>query len=438
MTVPGDRFGRDLSSWLDSEADVRAPAWLHDAAIARVVQTHQRPAWLVRIRTIWSANARSGDSSRLTAARIIVVVALLALVLAMLWVVAASPRPPLEDIRNGQILVGRQATSAEAQYVTFDPDGSSERRLFEAAECGQCAWWSPDGRRIIFPETIDDRLVTAIVRADGAAKVVLQPLPESTVNLGPAGWSVDGSLIALAGWDDTDPTRRGIYVATPEGADLRQVSRSDDGRPHDWATFSPDGSRVLYLAQDPVGPTDGGIAGDLFVVRLDGTDQRQVNPAGTKVVATVRVGRPMDWSPDGETIAFAAIEGDIDSGQSAIFLANAEGADARRISNWSTGTDSVDWAPLGSSILAGDATDGVDSIWLIDAESTERTDLWTSTASDAACCGTWSPDATLILFERGPAGGRDLWTMRTDGTIVDQVTDLPADYIWYSWGRSPE
>ena len=329
MTAPIDRFERDLAGWLETEENVRAPDWLHAAALADALHTRQRPGWLVRLRTSSLGADRPEHRRRRSALAIAVAVGLLLLALGAAWITGSRLSPDPEAVPNGQILVARQFDSPTAEYLTMDADGSGETRLFEAEDCGQCAWWSPDGGRIMYPEIANGRLTTAIVRADGAAKVVLQPLPGSTVNVGPGGWSPDGTLIALAGWDDTDPTRRGIYVATPDGTELRQVSRSADGRPHDWTTFSPDSRHILYIATDQVGPSAGGIAGDLHVVTLDGGEDRQVNPAGTKVVATVRAGRPMDWSPDGEQIVFAAIEGDLDAGRSAVFLASQAKAPTR-------------------------------------------------------------------------------------------------------------
>lgn len=436
MKTSHERFERDLAAWLEAEGGMRAPSWLHEAAIARVVHTPQRSRWLVRLRSVVDSTDLPIDQRRGSTVRLALVVGLALLALMALLLMFAGSRPLPEAVRNGRILLARQATPSSAEYMTIRADGTDELRLFTARDCGQCAWFSPDGRRIMFPEDADGRLVTAIVRADGAAKVVLQPLPDSTVNLGPGGWSADGSLIALAGWDDADRSRRGIYVATPEGTNLRQVTRSDDGRPHDWTTFSPDGRRLLYMATDARGPSGGGIAGDLFVVNIDGSGNRRVNPRGTKVVATVRVGRPMDWAPTGVTIVFAAVEGDLDAGRSAVYVANADGTDPRRISDWSTFALSVDWAPNGSRVLSGDRIGGRESIWLLDMASGEQRTLWTSTQTDAGCCGTWSPDASLILFQRGPTATRDLWTMLPDGVVAVQVTNEPADYIWYEWGRA--
>ncbi len=426
-----DRMDVDLTALLDSETETMAPSWLHDSAIARAMRTPQRPGWRVGLGSL--LDGVTPTPGRRRPQMVAAVVALSALAGAGVWLLGSRPEMDLPSIRNGQILVARETEGPEAEYLTMNADGSNERLVFEAQECGQCAFWSPDGTRILIPEAVNNRLMTAVVRADGAAKVVLQPLPGSTVNLGPGGWSPDGSLIALAGWDDTDPSRRGIYVAAPDGTSLRQVSRSADGRPHDWTTFSPDGSQILFIAGDPVGPSSGGIAGDLMIVNLDGTGQRRLNPEGTKVVATVRAGRPMDWSPDGTSIAFAAIEGHLNLGRSAVYLVPADGGEPEQVTEYGEWVLSVDWAPTGSLILSGDSIGGTESMWTLDASSGQRRTLWTSTPADPACCGTWSPDGRLILFERGQPGRRDLWTMQADGTVLGQITRTPADYVWYSW-----
>ncbi len=435
---PDDRFPGTVADWLEAEARGPAPEWLHEAAMASAVRVRQRPAWAVRLGGWWAGGPPEAVVRRERGLRLAVVLAGLILALIAVAAIGARRAEP-SPIRNGSILVGREGVGTSTRYLTMEPDGSSEHGFFEAPahECGQCAFLSPDGTRIMIPEVSGERLTTAIIRADGSAKVVLLPFPDTTVNLGPGGWSADGSHIALSGWDDTDPTRRGIYVARLDGTELRQLTHSDDGRGHDWPIFSPDGTKLLFIAQDPVGAPQGGFDGDLFVINLDGSGLRRLNPAGTKVHATASMGRPMDWSPDGSRIVFAVIEGDLAQGRSASFIVPAVGGEAVRRSAWTTWDVSVEWSPVGDWILAGGIGSSNESIRIARPDGGAERELWPAGSSDPACCGTWSPNGELILFQRGPTDRRDLWTMNPAASDLTQITDLPARYIWYAWAARP-
>ena len=190
----------------------------------------------------------------------------------------------------------------------------------------------------------------------GMAKVVLQPLARSTLNLGPGGWSADGGLIALdgVGRHRSEPTRDLRREA--RRADLRQVSRSLDGRAQDWATFSPDGSRLLFVATRS-GPTGGGIAGDLMVVNLtaraSGSSTRQERRSWSPSGPAGRwTGRPTGRrSPSPRSRATWM-------GRSAVFVVEADGGEpdgsrtGGRGPSASTGPRRATW------ILSGDTTAG--------------------------------------------------------------------------------
>jgi Tol biopolymer transport system component len=433
---PDDRFTLTVSDWLETEGRGPAPEWLHEAAMASVVRVRQRPAWAARVGGWWAGGPPEIAERRQRAIRVVLVLAGLILALIAVATIAARRTEPT-PIRDGSILVARDEGTSKTRYLTMEPDGTGEREVFEANECGQCAFLSPDGTRIMIPEVSGERLTTAIIRADGSAKVVLLPFPDTTVNLGPGGWSADGSHIALSGWDDTNAARRGIYVARPDGTDLRQVTRSEDGRVHDWPTFSPDGTKLVFIAQDAVGAPGGGFDGDLFVVDIDGSGLRQLNSAGTKVHETVTNGRPMDWSPDGTRIVFAVIDGPISEGRSASFVVPAAGGDPVRRSDWVTWDVSVEWSPTGEWILSGGAGPGNESIRIARPDGSAERVLWPVDATDPACCGTWSPGGDRILFQRGPIGTRDLWTMDATGGTLEQLTHVPAAYVWYGWAARP-
>jgi Tol biopolymer transport system component len=119
------------------------------------------------------------------------------------------------------------------------------------------------------------------------------------LNLIPQAWSPDGARIAFEGWDDSKPSRTGVYTAAAaDGADLVRLTVRP-GPHHDIPLdYSPDGKRlVLYrsVGADP----DPYIGGSLWVVDVDGSDLHQVAPASTRPAPWAR------WSRNGDRIMFA-------------------------------------------------------------------------------------------------------------------------------------
>jgi Tol biopolymer transport system component len=426
-------FDATLTHWLDDATAGMAPAGLHRDAMKAARGVRQRPMWLVAVRGGLDFGPRTGIR-RLAAQRyVFVLLALALLVAALALFLLGGPRP----IVNGRILFARETTGPTAEYFTILPDGTGEVTFLEASECGQCTFWSPDGRRIMMPKVINGRLRTATIAPDGTGEVVLA-FPGETLFLGPGDWSPDGRQIAFQGYDPSDSSRAGIYIAASDGSGLRRVSTSTDGRTHDWPTFSPDGRRIVFLAVDAdTAPPGLGFAGDLFVLEANGGVPRQLNPAGTKALATGQTGQPIDWSPDGRQLVFAAIEGPLADGRSAVFRVDAEGGVPVRVSDFGQWLLSAEWSPDGKWIAYGDVASGNESMWVAHPDGTGVRQLTGPGTSLIGCCGTWSPDGTRLLFQRGTVGSRDLWTMDLAGNVLDQITSKPASYIWYSWAPRP-
>jgi Tol biopolymer transport system component len=428
-----DSFDATLAHWLEDETAGMAPAGLHDDAMKAARAVRQRPMWLVAVRDGLDFGPRTGIR-RLVATRYVFVLLLLALLIAALaLVVVSSPRP----IVNGRILLARETSGPQADYFTILPDGTDEVKFLEASECGQCTFWSPDGRRIMMPKVIDERLRTAIIAPDGTSEVVLA-FPGETLFLGPGDWSPDGHRLALQAFDPSDASRAGIFIAAADGSSIKRITTSTDGRSTESPKFSPDGRRIVFLAVDAdTAPAGLGFAGDLFVIETNGGVPRQLNPAGTKALATGQTGQPIAWSPDGRQIAFAAIEGPLADGRSAVFRVDAEGGVPVRISDFGQWLVSVEWSPDGKWIAFGEVASGNESTWVAHPDGTGVRQLTGPGTSLVGCCATWSPDGTRLLFQRGAVRSRDLWTMDLAGNVLDRITSKPASYVWYSWAPLP-
>ena len=106
-------------------------------------------------------------------------------------------------------------------------------------------------------------------------------------------WSRDGSRIAFTSWRTGRPQ---IFTVNPDGTDPRNLN---DDLAYNWApTWSHDGSQVAFL-------TGRGGEEEIWMVPAGGGEETRFSRSDGKNVA-----RP-DWSPDGSTIVFEKIVGNI-------------------------------------------------------------------------------------------------------------------------------
>ena len=179
--------------------------------------------------------------------------------------------------------------------------------------------WSASGRWIAF--TCGSSKIL-LVRPTGAGeRVVSTGLP----NVRSPSWSPDGGRLAFsAGAVD----HSAIYVINIDGTQRRLLVRG--GRAPAW---SPNSSLVAYR-----GGTQGGSCGGLRLV--DASTGRDASPASAANPCHqfgVRQTEAPAWSPDGTEIAIGATSG--------VYVINADGTDARRISPTSPYSGRPAWRP---------------------------------------------------------------------------------------------
>ena len=102
-------------------------------------------------------------------------------------------------------------------------------------------------------------------------------------------------------------------------------------------TFSPDGKKILFANRASEGPTS------LWTVDSTGENQDLLYAGPNTIVA-------VDWSPRGDTIAFAMAVDQPDNYE--IFLMDSDGTNVRQLTRGLPGIGgSLDWSPDGTHLL---------------------------------------------------------------------------------------
>ena len=209
------------------------------------------------------------------------------LAIAALAAVSATSASAKPRGLNGKILINRadNLATGEEQTFTVNPDGSDFNLLVNNSERGR---WSADGSRITVGT---DVLGQAIFDFDTGVLASLNLGAQYPDLFLPCGvWSPNDKRLACEGFGITDPSLNGIYtVRSSDGGDLQRVT-SDPGGDDCPSDFSPSGNRIVFTRANET-------TFALYTVRPDGTDLRQISPAGLNVNLCNG-----SWSPQGNEI----------------------------------------------------------------------------------------------------------------------------------------
>jgi dipeptidyl aminopeptidase/acylaminoacyl peptidase len=186
---------------------------------------------------------------------------------------------------------------------------------------------------------------------------------------GGISWSPDGARVAF--YRQTGVLTADVFVANADGSHLLNLSKGS--AQFSWAPdWSPDGSRIVYVAGDPD-------VERLITVRPDGSDREPI--PGTAVDPTAQLGSPQ-WYPDGSLLGYTLTDG--------IHVIRPDGSGDRLLLGDAYG---FDWSPDGRRIAFTRAGD----LALADSDGSDVSFV-TRTPNLVEGAAEWSPDGSGMVY----------------------------------------
>ncbi|HYG62615.1 MAG TPA: protein kinase [Thermoanaerobaculia bacterium] len=264
------------------------------------------------------------------------------------------------------------------------------RRLLVRGDAVQPSW-SPSGRRVAYwglPAGSGQRVIWTVAadpEKDGAA----EPVPvtgDTFLNWNPV-WAPDGRHLYYA--SDRGGSMNLWRVRVDEGSGEVRGAPEPVTTPAPWSgflSFSRDGKRIVYATRDgrsnlERAPLTDGRAGPLEPVTR-----------GTRTVRSAAV------SPDGQWLAF-----DTSAPQEDLFVVRADGSGQRQLTDDVFKDRSPSWSPRGDRILFYSNRSGRYEAWTIRPDGSGLEQL-TRTTGRSLTNPSWSPDGRWLACTLGERG----------------------------------
>lgn len=265
------------------------------------------------------------------------------------------------------------------------------------------------------PATLSSRIVVAagdgsnagiyVIRADGSG---LENLTNEPGWHAYASWSPDGSRILFEAQLGSS-THLQIFVMKADGGDLTQLT-DDPGKDAFQAQWSPDGSRIAFVRSREAYHRD---PQEIWVMEADGSNQQLLSGFDS---------RGPVWSPDGQSIAFLF--------SNETYVIAATGGERLQITD--LGAFPVSWSPDGETLVveasrgavAGGPHNLATDLWLVGLDGSAPTQLTNAPGRDWEA--RWSPDGSQLLFSSDRDGNEEIYLINAGGSDLARLTTQPG------------
>lgn len=232
---------------------------------------------------------------------------------------------------DGQEMVLITVVAGKEQLFRMRLDGSGITQLTRDDADHEDPAWSPDGKHIAFVLMHDGLEQIHVMNADGTGDEALTPADVKTIH---PNWHPDSKSIAYCTDDDLKPPRKNPAEIYSIDLATRKITPLITGGVNTYPAWSPDGKKIAFRRM--VGETNS----EVFLANADGGDARNLtnDPAFD--------GWPA-WSPDGTKIAFASNR----RGSYEIYVMNPDGTGVRKVANNEGRATDPQWSRDGKSIF---------------------------------------------------------------------------------------
>jgi Tol biopolymer transport system component/DNA-binding winged helix-turn-helix (wHTH) protein len=245
-----------------------------------------------------------------------------------------SADPSFSD--DGKQIAFTSFRDDNAEIYVMNADGSNVRRITNHPAFDNYPVFSPDGTQIAFQSNREnERSEIYLQDLEGDSPPVKIASHYGETGIHPKCWSADGTQILF--WNNQNGKTQ-IMLSNVEPYPARLVL-SDEKADLNFPRLAPDGKRILYEAR-----------------LSDRSLELRLTELETKKTTTVYKTAPdyppnyllaPAWSPDGQKIAFA----DKSSGNSEVFLMNADGSGLQNLTNDRLPDSNPIFSPDGGEII---------------------------------------------------------------------------------------
>lgn len=288
--------------------------------------------------------------------------------------------------------------------------------------------WHPDGSKIVF---VNGEGIVEAPAFGGTERILVRHVPESADTVAGRGdlklltspvYSHDGKHLAYA-------DRKTIIVANADGTQPKEIVKAYDPTSISW---SPDDSRLAYVVGNAWFVYGQSMFGNLspsviWIANADGSDAKAVTDSTHLNVSP-------NWSRDGDGIFFvSAIRGGRDLYFQGIRGVAARG-DAQRLT---TGLNIHGMSVAADGTVAYSVLNTRVGIWSIPiprgSSASVRTATQLTSGSERIEGLRASNDGGLMVFDSDRSGNSDIYRMNIDGSGVVQLTNDAADDFRPRW-----